>query len=88
MTIAHEFPEGEDVKRRCIWCGTTFELHAARAQNCVPRRSYGEIMRPEPARHQSAVEDFDTIGARLLELRHEKSLAINRSDDDLTGVAV
>lgn len=30
-----------------------------------------EIMRPEPERRQPAIEDFDTIRARLLQLQHE-----------------
>jgi hypothetical protein len=80
MTIAHEFPGGDDPKRRCKWCGTTAELHAARPQSCVPRRGdYGEEMRPEPERRTLAAEDIDTISARIAEIRRDE--AVNKPEE-------
>jgi hypothetical protein len=80
MTIAHEFPEGDDPKRRCKWCGTTHELHDARPQACVPRRGdYGEEMRPEPERRQMAADDADVISARIAEIRRDE--AVNKTEE-------
>ena len=81
--IAHEFPDGDDPAKRCVHCGTTWSMHEAMAQPCVPRRPQGgEALRPEPARREYAVDDADVIGARLIELRAERDAAINRVEPD------
>jgi hypothetical protein len=80
MTIAHEFPEGDDPKRRCKWCGTPLDMHLLKSQNCVPRRgNYGEEMRPEPERRTLAAEDIDTISARIAEIRRDE--AANKTEE-------
>ena len=68
-TPEHEFPPGDEPTAACIHCGTLRGLHETKAQPCVPRWSEPEKLRPEPARRTYAFEEFDTISARIEEIR-------------------
>lgn len=65
----HDFKDGTATDP-CIHCGTTYQLHQHKPQPCVPHRTAERVM-PEPARRVYAVEDYDTIGARIEELKNE-----------------
>lgn len=71
MTREHEYmPVTADGKRWCKHCGSM--LHTRILQTCIERVSPGGLLMPEPARRSWAYEDFDAIGARLIELRKER----------------
>jgi len=71
----HEFATGGD--ERCRHCGTPRARHDQAAQPCVPRWSGTEKLMPEPARRTYASEDFDAIGARLVELAKEREAQLD-----------
>ena len=68
----HEFKDGTAIDR-CVHCGTIYQHHLNAPQPCVPHRTSSEKIMPEPSRRVYAVDDFDTIGKRLDELREEKA---------------
>ena len=76
--LPHEWSPGNP---RCIHCGTLFAMHAAKAQACVPRWTSAEAKRPEPVRRQYAMEDFDTIQARMKELDAERVALLSRPEN-------
>jgi len=79
----HSFPPNDDPSRRCVHCGTTFDMHSKSPQNCVPHPSNGaEKLCPEPQRRILACEDSDAIATRIAELRKDRDEAMNHKADE------
>lgn len=78
--IEHEFLSGT-AEARCVHCGTKQGHHRMAAQPCVPRWG-GETLRPEPERRVYAIDDAETIHARIVELRADESAALNGADHE------
>jgi len=76
---AHEFPGGAE---RCLHCGTRRANVGQTA--CPGPQRHDAALRPEPARHRYASEDYDTIGSRVAELEAERKAAINAPGDGVT----
>jgi hypothetical protein len=79
----HVFPEGE---ARCAKCGTLKEQYD-RAPHLSPcpyttAPDSSAILRPEPAERRYAVNDRDTIAARLAELKTEREAAWNTVEEE------
>jgi hypothetical protein len=79
MMLEHESSPGNP---RCIHCGTLFANHAKVPQPCVPRWSGTEALRPEPARREYAIDDIETIHARLVELEADRRAVLYRPAED------
>lgn len=77
MTPAHEFIEGW-----CKWCGLK-ENPNAHQYGCLQRSIPSSELAPEPRRRQFALEDYDTIGARLAELAKERLPGVPEPQMDL-----
>ena len=68
----HDFPVGVLTSQvRCIYCGGLWR--AEMTAQCIDRPDPA----PEPRRRVSAMEDVDTISARIEELRREHQEALN-----------
>ena len=79
----HSFPQNDEPSRRCVHCGTTYQLHSTKPQNCVPRRDDGaEKLRREPERRILACEDADTIAGRVAELRKERDEILGKKAEE------
>ncbi len=74
----HEFSETD---QRCVHCGTLKAQHEQKAQPC-PRASNSSELRPEPAVRRYAVNDIDTIHARLAELKTAREASWNNPTTD------
>lgn len=73
--IAHEFPAGAP---RCIYCGTLATQHERTA--CPgPQGNPTKALSPLPPRRVAAIDDIDTIHARIIELRADGIEALNRA---------
>lgn len=77
----HEFSSTD---QRCVHCGTLrAQFDAAPEKNPCPRRGPEPSgVRPEPTARRYAVDDSDTISARLAELRAERDAAWNTPAGD------
>jgi hypothetical protein len=51
-------------------------------RQCIEREDYVGKLCPEPARRQFALNAFDEIGARMVEIEKERLAAINTPDPD------
>lgn len=65
---------------RCINCGT-WKGNPARTI-CPHSAADAKAARPEPSRHQYAVYDQATIAARLIELRTEREMSWNTTEEE------
>ncbi len=78
----HFFPEGTD---NCLHCGT---LKAQTERKVCPGPKLAQAaaasLRPKPALRGHAVDDSDTISARIAELRAEREAGWNtvKGDDE------
>ena len=72
-----------DVDQRCVHCGTLrAQFDADPAKNPCPRAGpQPSGLRPEPALRGYAVDDSDTISARIAELRRDRETAWNTEKD-------
>ncbi len=73
----HEF---SDTDGRCVKCGTPKAHHERVAQPCPGRPEPASTLRPEPALRQMAIDDVNTIHARLGELKAEREAGWNKDD--------
>lgn len=74
------------INDRCLFCGATalatLREQAAREgravpsdadeRQCIEREDHVGALAPKPARRQYAIDDYDTISARLAELAEER----------------
>ena len=70
----HQFIANAD---HCVHCGT-LKTNSGCQTVCPGPQRRDMVLRPEPARREYAVEDIETIHARLAELRAEQQAAINQ----------
>ena len=74
----HEFPPADSNGYSwCKWCGAP--QHPQMALSCLQRETPASEMAPEPKRRTFAVDDADTISARLVELAKER-LPVDHND--------
>lgn len=68
----HEFPPGvPNTTVRCIYCGGLWQ--PTMTATCIDRPGID----PAPRRREPAMDDLDTIHARIQDLRREREAATN-----------
>jgi hypothetical protein len=63
---------------RCRICGA---VNPGDDSTCIMRAGDPSEMRPEPERRRYAIEEYDTISARVDDLRVERDEAINKPSE-------
>ncbi len=80
--MEHDF---EPLSGRCRHCGTPKVHHENVPQPCPQQGTRIKPMKPEPTRRLYAVEDAETIHARMIELDADRLAVLSAPDEQYLG---